>query len=328
MPSTLIRFAFLWLLSVAASAAAVHAQDAASVAAASPEPESTPVAEPSPDVQLAYRDVVARAVAEFEAGHLAEARALFAHAHALWPSARTLRTLGMTAFELRMYPRALEELQAALVDPRRPLPEQQRSQVESLIEQTRAFVGRYRVQLSPPQAVLSVDGAVHAAEPGPLILELGDHSLLVRAQGYSELRRALSVQGHEDQALPLTLERLAVATAPAEKPKALDPASAVTEAAQPNHTAAWIAFGVAAVGGVTGCVTGIVALTKKHEDVETGKTVADVSTGAFIVAGAAAALGVVLWVTATPEPTHENPTHARLLRPAIGFGSLSIAGQL
>jgi alkylhydroperoxidase/carboxymuconolactone decarboxylase family protein YurZ len=271
--------------------------------------------------------VVARAVAEFDAGHLAEARALFAQAHELWPSARTLRTLGMTAFELRMYPRALEELQAALSDPRRPLPDQQRSQVASLIERTRAFVGRYRLQLSPAEAVLSVDGVVRAAGPGPLVLELGDHSLLARAQGYSELRRVLSVQGHEDEALPLMLERLAAPAALLAKPTALDPASAISEAATPNHTPAWIAFGVAAVGGVTGCVTGIVAFTKKHEAGETGKTIADVSTVAFIVAGSAAALGAVLWFTA-PEPTREQATHARRLRPSIGLGSLSIEGQL
>lgn len=52
----------------------------------------------------------------------------------------------MTAFELRMYPRALQELQASLDDPRRPLPVEQREQVTRLIEETKAFVGRYELQ--------------------------------------------------------------------------------------------------------------------------------------------------------------------------------------
>jgi hypothetical protein len=42
-------------------------------------------------------------VAEFEAGHLEDSRALFTRAHSTQPNARTLRGLGIAEFELRKY---------------------------------------------------------------------------------------------------------------------------------------------------------------------------------------------------------------------------------
>jgi hypothetical protein len=47
--------------------------------------------------------------------------ALFRHGHDLLPNARSFRALGMTAFNLALYPAALRELIAALDDARRPL---------------------------------------------------------------------------------------------------------------------------------------------------------------------------------------------------------------
>ena len=166
--------------------------------------------DPAPEVQAQYRDVVARAVAEYDAGRWAEARSLFLRAHELWPSARTLRTLGMASFELRAYAQALEDLQAALDDTRRPLPEEHRAQVVAVIDRTRAFVGRYRVQVSPPAAELWVDGAPRALGPeGVLLLEVGGHELRARAPGHAELTRRLDVRGREDEAIALELPDLA-----------------------------------------------------------------------------------------------------------------------
>jgi hypothetical protein len=196
------------------------------------EPKATyPESEPPAQVQSEYRDVVARAIAEFAGGRWAEARSLFLRAHALWPSARTWRSLGMTSFELRSYGRALIELQAALDDARRPLGGEHRAQVASLIDQTRAFVGRYRVRLSPAHATLLVDGAQRAlAADGVLLLGVGRHELLARADGHGELRRTLEVQGIEDEELTLVLQPMAP-TAQANLPV---PASASAASSGPD----------------------------------------------------------------------------------------------
>jgi hypothetical protein len=74
---------------------------------------ATPVRAQVPPV-AGYRDLVAEATREFSAGNFAEARTLFEQAHAAKPSARTLRGLGLTAYELRRYVQAVSELEAAL----------------------------------------------------------------------------------------------------------------------------------------------------------------------------------------------------------------------
>ena len=60
-----------------------------------------------------YQRLVRQAIAEYAEHNFAEARALFARAHALEPNARTLRGLGMTAFELRSYAEVYRVLTAA-----------------------------------------------------------------------------------------------------------------------------------------------------------------------------------------------------------------------
>lgn len=67
------------------------------------------VAEPT-----GYRELIAEAVAEYEARHFEEARALFRRAHAMFPNARTMRGQGMAEFELRNYRGAIQCFESAL----------------------------------------------------------------------------------------------------------------------------------------------------------------------------------------------------------------------
>ena len=247
------RVALAILVIVVVSGATLAAAQAPAVEPEPPAPTAS--GDPAPQVQAEYRDVVARAVTEFDAGRWAEARALFLRAHELWPSARTFRTLGMTSYELRGYAQALSELQTALTDPRRRLPDDQRAQVQQLIEQARAFVGRYRVQLTPASAELRVDGAPAAVgQDGLLLLEVGRHELRARAAGYTELMRRVDVQGREDQALVLELQPEPTAAAPVTAPLPA-PAAQPTADSAPHggkRLWTWIAAGTAvALGGTS-----------------------------------------------------------------------------
>ena len=80
-----------------------------------------------------YRALVSEALAEFDAGHFEEARALFLHAHALNPSARTLRGLGLASFELRAYRATIEYLEQALASQLNPLEEALRTSTEHVL---------------------------------------------------------------------------------------------------------------------------------------------------------------------------------------------------
>ncbi len=197
-----------------------------------------------------YQGKVAEAIAEYDRGNWAEARALFLQAHALHPNARTLRTLGMTAFELRDYASAARELEAALEHPQRPLDARLRAEVEALLERTRAFVGSVRVVLEPEGAALFVDDhPVQLAADGSLVLGLGRHTLRATARGYAPAQRTLLVEGHDDRLVELRL----APELPAPDAR-VQVAPAVLAASQPQPAGArvwtWVAAaGAAAFGG-------------------------------------------------------------------------------
>jgi hypothetical protein len=158
---------------------------------------------------------MALALDEYNAGRWAEARALFLRGHALMPSARTWRVVGMTAFNLERYPDALHELSAALTDPRSPLAGRLRRQVQNLLDRTDTYVGRYRALLEPADAQLRVDGAkVELESDGTLLLPLGDHVLAVDAPGYVSTSRRVVVDGNDGDTLRFHLEPVPEASPP------------------------------------------------------------------------------------------------------------------
>ena len=139
--------------------------------------------------------LIREALSEFNALNYAEARSLFERAHALKPNARTLRGLGITAFELKRYVQAIQELEAALVETRTALTAKQHAEVEALIEKARGFVGKVSLELTPADADVLVDG--QPAAGSELVLDLGEHQVSVRADGYRDETIELVIDGGE-----------------------------------------------------------------------------------------------------------------------------------
>jgi hypothetical protein len=196
-------------------ASAQSAPPGAGPAPATPATGETPAptaAEPSapvaaPLAATEYDALVFRALAEYDAGRWDEARALFERAHAIDPTARTLRTIGMAAFNQADYVGALRHLEMALVDTRKPLTDEQRTHVLSLIDRSSRMVGRYRVRLSPSGASILVDGAAPALlSEDELLVVPGKHLLRVTALGHHPLERTLETRGGERQKLELLLQ--------------------------------------------------------------------------------------------------------------------------
>ena len=145
MPRLLTLVLTLWMLN--ALAARVDAQ-----------PEEPP----------AYRELVEQALAEYAAKNYDEAGTLFERAHTLFPNARTLRGMGMAAFELRQYDQSARHLEAALASTVRPLDGALRKETEALAARARAFVATLELRVSPAHANLSLDGAPIAPGGGAL----------------------------------------------------------------------------------------------------------------------------------------------------------------
>ncbi|HEX2675063.1 MAG TPA: tetratricopeptide repeat protein [Polyangiales bacterium] len=178
-----------------------------------------------------YKDLVDRALAESAAQRWPEARALFLQAHAVYPNARTLRGIGMVAFEIRDYVDAIRHLRLALLEPRRALDKQQRAETEKLLDRALSFAALYTLNDLPPRSQIVLDGRPVSAEPdGMLLVPLGQHSVEVRATDRMASAQ-ITVRGGEREPLPVAFEpALAAAAPPASTPA---PAPAAAEPAAP-----------------------------------------------------------------------------------------------
>ncbi len=295
-------------------------------------PSTTAVtATPSSD---AYRETINAAVAEFAAEHHAEARALFRRAHAMRPNARTLRGIGMCAFELREYAEAVRALSAALIDTRRPLTEEHTAQVQAALERANAFVGRFEVTV-PSGALLFVDGASAPTEldaDGTLLLTLGTHVIETRRDSTTLGDVRVEVRGGERE--PLVLVREAVVT-PTPTP------TPATDAPDLVPGIALIASGGALlVGGAIVFAIGLAdassvesarantpwsSLAGAYDRAPVLQGIGATSLGLGI--GLAAVGGILLGL----EGASSTPDSARSDRPRIrvdaGFGSVSLRGS-
>jgi hypothetical protein len=152
--------------------------------------------------------LIGDAVAEYDAGHFQEARALFRQAHERQPTARTLRGIGMCSFELRDYVEATRSLSASLRETRRPLTSEQKRHAELLLARALTFVGRFTVKMKPASASLFVDGHPGELEPdGMLLLSFGRHQLSLRCSSCAptEKEEEITVAGGEQRTIEMAL---------------------------------------------------------------------------------------------------------------------------
>jgi hypothetical protein len=254
MPATAALQTLLTLLMVASPCSVWGQEQQTSVAtpAQSAGPALVSASEEPPE----YDALVNAALLERKLGNYAEAYTLFAKAHAVFPSARTLRGMGHNAYDARRYVDAVRHLEAALVSPVRPLDEPLRLEVQGILDAAVNYVGRYRFVTAPADAVLTIDDAevdVHAQET---LLSEGEHKLAAHAVGFVTLRKQLLVRGGEREELTLLLVPVTAETVP----------TAGRSAARPWYKRAWI-WGVvgAAIAGTT---TGIVLATRDSHSTE------------------------------------------------------------
>jgi tetratricopeptide (TPR) repeat protein len=255
---------FVLVRSAAAQAGAAHAEGAATPAAAAPP------APPGPVAATEYDALVLRALSAYDAGRWDEARDLFERAHAIDPTARTLRTIGMSAFNQADYVGALQHLEAALVDPRRPLTDEQRAHALGLIDRASRQVGRYRIRLVPSSASLLVDGAAPALlSEDEFVLVPGRHVLRATALGHRPLERTLEVHGQEREKLELALEPegSSSGTSSATGPATADTAALAADASDDSNrtTLAIVSFSIGGAALLASGITLGLALSDKGE---------------------------------------------------------------
>ncbi len=164
----------LWMASTAPGAPAVKAEVPHSIA------------------DLDYERSIDDGIAAFGQHRYTVARKLFARAHAIRPSARTLRALGATDFALDDYTIAKRELEQALVHEVNPLSADQRREALGILSWMRDNLATAVLQLAPAGARATIDGA--PVEPGAVLLLPGSHQLEVSANGFQTHQQSFALE--------------------------------------------------------------------------------------------------------------------------------------
>lgn len=216
--------------------------------------------------QQSYDELIRQAVGEFSLGHWTEAKVFFARAHAANPNARTLRGLGLSCYESRSYVEAIGYMEQALQSEAQPLTAPMRADLTRLIEQSKQFVSRARIEVEPPAAELELDQKpVELAADGTLLLDPGEHELALKAQGYEVARRTLVAEGGNPLSLRVELRSLpgeAVAQHELSPPSPTAPAEPVHAGAS-SSPLPWVVTGASAAVAIAGGVFVLIAAGDK-----------------------------------------------------------------
>lgn len=306
----------------------------------------------------AYRQTIDEAVREFSAGRFDEARSLFRRAHEISPNARTLRGLGMTAYELRAYVQAIRELQAALADQRKPLEGELRSKVEALLDKARKFVGVLRLDLDPKNASVLVDGKPPTYEAnGSLLLDAGTHVISATAPEHKATNVRVLVEGDTEQTLrvplestafqqsmiaPIDAEQVANEKDEPEHANVVEPTKAEEEGSGRSATTTW-AIGTLIGSGTFGATAAIFWFLGdgQYDDLkktcgtgcsdqqvdDSGVKTSDLLTNVFLgLSAASLAASGVLFIVSAGE-SGESESAAPSARVAIGPLGASVSGS-
>jgi hypothetical protein len=175
-------------------------------------------AEPPADLS-AYDEALRQAVDAHREQRWLEAHALFERAHQLYPNARTLRGLGISAFEAGQHALALRDLEAALQHSERPLPPDLRQSVEALASHLRTRVGVYVFRLAPEGAELRIDGDAPLVSPrGEVLLAEGRHRAVVSLAGHVTQTLELDAHGGDRSEMRVQLVPESLQVAPRSVP--------------------------------------------------------------------------------------------------------------
>lgn len=207
-----------------------------------------------------YRKAVEEALAEFNRGNWTEAAALFERAHRLNPSARTLRGMGLTAYEDRRYVDAIKHLTDALKDTRRPLTQAQREEVSNTLERAQRFVAHLTLKIEPRDARVTINGRLAETDSlGEVTTDPGMLDVEVTADNFMPANRRIRLNAGGSEQLQIQLSPVRSAEPANQLPAA--PAVAVAPAAADSSaedeggalgTVKWVVGGAAVAGLIAG----------------------------------------------------------------------------
>jgi hypothetical protein len=312
--------------------------------AAPPEGDDLAAQTEAPAAEEDTSEQTLRAALEaYERGDLDLANTLLEQVHIARPSARTLRGLGIVAFQQRRFIDARVLLEQSLIHPVKPLDAELRANAQQLIALARTHLGELILRVTPDDAQLFVDGRATVYASGtPLTVAVGAHELSLRREGYEPKSMSIAIAAAGELSLDVTLSKAvpAPASAPvapaanAQSDEARKPADERSSRRSPPFSARrsrallWSGYAasvlsVVALGGAVAAAAMAdhrigqiesacrklpggqcsVADVERREDEKNLSRLERIATSGLIVSGASAVAGTTLLVLAYRSPT-------------------------
>ncbi len=272
-----------------------------------------------------------RGVALVKQGNYRAAREAFADAYRLYPHPSILLNLGIAQWKTGQFVEAESSLVKFLAD----YGDASAANVESAraaLREIRAHLGSIRLTVTTPDAKVTFDGRNIPVIPNMEVAVaglVGDHDLLVQANGYTPHRAHLHLDAGAIK--PITVTLVSEAPEPAPAAVATVPANGAAPKADESSghgrvVAGWTLFGVGAASAIAGTICGVRAISLANDynhhgfapaDKSNGttfRTLSDVTFAAAIVTGG---IGITLLLTGSGSSSAPST--------ALGIGPTSLS---
>ncbi|HSU38021.1 MAG TPA: PEGA domain-containing protein [Polyangiaceae bacterium] len=267
-------------------------------------------------------------------GEFKRAAIEFDRAYELVPNYRALYNIGQVRIQLHDYARAFKALQAYLKEGGDKIDADRRKSVNDDIEMLSTRTATLAIDCNEAGADILVDGELAGTTPlpEPLLLDTGDHRIIVRKEGFDPRETPLTLASRDTQSLRVDLQRT---------PPDRGPVVVVAPQAQSDRTA-WIwgtwsataafAAGAAVTGGLgIGAANDLDHLRSTYgssrAELDSAGSRATTLLRAADVLGAAAIVtgGIALYLTLSRPPTTKDEEKKAAPQASVRVGPSSVS---
>jgi tetratricopeptide (TPR) repeat protein len=309
-------------------------------ARAEPEPAkpAAEAAKPSPDAVKEAGERYARGLTLYGDGEFLLALVEFERAYQLSQNYKVLYNIGQVRIQLGRYAKGQEALEDYLQRGGQEINAERKQAVNKDLVMLAERTATLQITANEEGAEISLDGKAVGTSPlsAPLVVDAGEHSLVLRKAGFYDQTQSVTLAGRERSDVKFELVPVAAVAAPlaVERPSESVPT-------KPAHTALWVGWSTTGALAVAAGLTGYFGATKANDlesmrtdygvtrgqldsaknSARTLLTVSDIATGLAVVAG-----GVSLYLTlsSAKERPAEQRSGSAASRLAIGLGPTGV----
>jgi tetratricopeptide (TPR) repeat protein len=284
----------------------------------------------------------------YEQGKFEQAAVAFARAYELKPTYKLRYNIGQVENELGHYANALDAYTLYLAEGGEEIERARQDQVTAEIARLRTLVGMIEIRGAPDGATVFLDDRRSGTTPlpGPLFVDLGEHSIVVKS-GADELHREV-VKVAGGQRVELKVESAKAGASPVAAAEGAGAGGGTGPAAadrpRSKRVWTWVAGGVGVAAGIGAAITGALTLSKADDatadcvgdvcpttaraDVDSARALGNATNALIAAAAVGVAAGVVLFFVEPRMGRSEEAVEvAAVAAPTAGGAALAVAGR-